>query len=99
MLQSLSSITVGVGVEVGLFLRQSVGVAEKVAPEGHWLLLPGHHASAFSGHVAVTGQGTMVPPGLAVGLCIIKYTDCTGGFSSRASVTTFSSQGEMDGYK
>ena len=36
MLQSLSSITVGVGVEVGLFLLQPVGVAGKVPPEGHW---------------------------------------------------------------
>ena len=45
------------GVEVGLFLLLPAGVAEKVPPECHWLLLPGHYESAFSGRVDVSQDG------------------------------------------
>lgn len=69
----------------------AAGVAEKVPPECHWLLLPGHYESAFSGHVAVSQDRDY---GATWVICGFTYHQ-----THRLHWGVFSSREEMDGYK
>lgn len=82
VLYSLSSITAGVEVEVGLFLLlPQVWPRRSLQSAIGCCYLDTMNLPSLG--VSLCHRiGTMVPPGLSVGLRIIKHTDCTGGFSA-----------------